>query len=131
MEQNILSVIESSTTCLICNAFKLHPDFVTICGGTILHRSCANNFFKSKPTKNLYNQPLTHKTLDPCIAVNKLFLFGLTYTTMYDEEIKQLTRDENITSNTDAIIKLIIDIPKLLQLIPPSLSKNAQSNHLQ
>jgi ankyrin repeat protein len=120
-ENELITLIKNGTQCIICNNIQIVPNFVTISGGNIVHYSCANAWLKTNPTKNLYNNPLKHNTFDLNILSNNLYKYGLKYTTIFDEDIKKITEDDLLFSSSSDIIKLIIEIPKLGDLIPQHL----------
>ena len=113
-QDDLIQIIRNAATCSICASIQIPPKFVTICGGHIMHASCAQTWFATKPTKDLYNQPLKHRECDPAPISNDLFEMGLKCTNMYDEELKELVSDINSS-------KFILQHPRLKTTFSPNL----------
>lgn len=115
---DLMELLTTEIICPLCQQTQIVPNFVTISGGTILHKSCAALFFSTKPspTKDFNNNPLKHHSFDLNTYINALFKLQLKHTTTYDEDIQNLSPED--VSNPSAIIILITEIPKLALLLP-------------
>ena len=120
-QRELYTLIEKSTTCTICFHIQLIPSFTTVDGGITLHESCAKQWLANRPANNLYGTRIKHATYDINTHANDMYKYALKHTTIYDKEIQALTSDDIKSHTPLSIINLLLEIPKLITLISPSL----------
>ena len=114
----ILRLIENTTTCIICNNIQVVPKFMFVCGGIIVHELCARRWLNTNPINDLFGKRLKHKEYSRCDLANNVYQFALEHTTIYDEKIQELTRDD-IHFSPDRLITIIplLEFPRAIRLL--------------